>query len=367
VFTFYSAPTYTGIAPANAANNVPAAVTITGTNYYGTPIVKLKKAGEADIPATGVTLTGSTGISCTFNLTGAPLGTWYVEITNPDAQSVTSAGVFTVTLPTPTYTNIPSGSDSSASPDSIIVITGPMNVGTGTMVAIVSPSGTSLPGPVQVTGLTITPNVDIGGSLITVKPADLGDQTLLPGNPPAAYFEIVMLWVRSDAVREAEIRFTVPESWLAEHHIAPEEVAMMRYHDGVWAVLPTRFESRNGGTCSFIATTPGFSYFAVTRTTMAAAAETIAVQTAVPLATLADTVISVPSTPVSTQPATQNEKTTPPVIMATTTVPAPPSSSSPVLPTAVIVAGLIGILIGGFLVRRWWIRRQNPALFRDFD
>ena len=59
--------------------------------------------------------------------------------------------------------------------------------------------------------------------------------------------------------------------------------------------------------------------------------------------------------------------------VARQTVAAPPGTStapSGGIPLVSIVAGIAGIGIlagGGFMVRRWWIRRQNPALFRKYD
>ena len=56
------------------------------------------------------------------------------------------------------------------------------------------------------------------------------------------------------------------------------------------------------------------------------------------------------------------------------TVAAPPAASTgppwggiPVVPAVAALAGIGVIGGGGLLARRWWIRRQNPALFRKYD
>ena len=58
-------------------------------------------------------------------------------------------------------------------------------------------------------------------------------------------------------------------------------------------------------------------------------------------------------------------------LTTTTTTGAPVSySKSPEFPTLWIVfgvAGVTGIILIIVVVRRWWIRRQNPALFRKYD
>jgi PKD repeat protein len=50
--------------------------------------------------------------------------------------------------------------------------------------------------------------------------------------------------------------------------------------------------------------------------------------------------------------------------------PAPIADPMKGIPLPTIIIGIIGaivIIIGAVLVRRWWIRRQNPALFRKYD
>jgi len=41
-------------------------------------------------------------------------------------------------------------------------------------------------------------------------------------------------------------------------------------------------------------------------------------------------------------------------------------SGFPLMTAALIVAGCIGPIGGGWYIRRWWIRRQNPALFEEY-
>jgi len=57
-------------------------------------------------------------------------------------------------------------------------------------------------------------------------------------------------------------------------------------------------------------------------------------------------------------------------VTTTTTVPPVSYPESPEFPTLWIVfgvAGFAGIVLSIVFIRRWWIRRQNPALFRKYD
>jgi hypothetical protein len=44
-----------------------------------------------------------------------------------------------------------------------------------------------------------------------------------------------------------------------------------------------------------------------------------------------------------------------------------PSAPSPLLNIVLIIAAIGMLAGGGFIARRRWIRRQNPALFREYD
>jgi photosystem II stability/assembly factor-like uncharacterized protein len=92
-------PTVTSITPSTGAQGSDVEVTdLAGSGFYGTPTVKLRKTGQSDIIATGVTVESSTRITCTLPIpAGAATGAWDVVVKNPDNQQAALAGGFTVT------------------------------------------------------------------------------------------------------------------------------------------------------------------------------------------------------------------------------------------------------------------------------
>jgi hypothetical protein len=122
-----------------------------------------------------------------------------------------------------------------------------------------------------------------------------------------------------------------------------------------WTALPTTSPGTKNGIVSFSAETPGFSHFAIAGTPGSPAA------------------IAATETPTPRETPVQREVTRKPVTVQTTVAPVSGHPASPLLPspssliivTCVTAVGLLAA--GGFLLRRWWIRRQNPALFLDYD
>ncbi len=101
-----SAPTVTGISPASGAKDATVGVTITGTNFENGATAKLMRAGYPSITATGVSVSSSTSIGCTFGLSGADEGSWNVMVTNPGGQSDTKTGVFSIGQAPPIITGL---------------------------------------------------------------------------------------------------------------------------------------------------------------------------------------------------------------------------------------------------------------------
>jgi PKD repeat protein len=92
-------PQVTGITPGSGAAGTTVSITDLSGMYFdvgSTPTVKLQN-GASTITATSVSVLSSTRIQCTFSLTGAATGQWDVVVVNPDGQSGTGTGLFTVT------------------------------------------------------------------------------------------------------------------------------------------------------------------------------------------------------------------------------------------------------------------------------
>ena len=203
---------------------------------------------------------------------------------------------------------------------------GGYNVGGDSAVSTVTATGTGLNMLIVTGWVQSSPGTDI-------PPA--------PGTP---YQYIELTPARFEEITGANITFTVPAAWLAEQGFTPGGIVLYRYNGTAWEALPTWVVDDAGTTVTFGAASPGFSLFAISG---------IEQTTAVTTPTVAET-------------ATQT--TVQPTATETTVVPVGDAAPDFPLRTVALIAGGVLVLAGaGYFIRRWWIRRQNPALFRDYD
>ncbi|MCP4146334.1 MAG: hypothetical protein GY757_01165 [bacterium] len=93
-------PTITSITPNTGTNDGTVTIdNLAGTDFTAGATVHLAMTGQPDIATNWSNVASATRISCAFDLTGAVAGAWDVVVTNPDAQTGTLTGGFTVTEP----------------------------------------------------------------------------------------------------------------------------------------------------------------------------------------------------------------------------------------------------------------------------
>ncbi|MFA4824939.1 MAG: PKD domain-containing protein [Methanoregula sp.] len=216
-------------------------------------------------------------------------------------------------------------------------------------------------GDSAVTQVTIT-GTGISGAIVTgTVVSGPGQNTTPPTGNVYQYMDITP--ARYTTISEAIISFKVPVTWLTEHQLTPQNVIMYHLVEQTWVALPTTLVKVENGVAYYTAASPGFSRFAITGQA--------GVTSGTPLATLTPA----GQTYGELSPATATKTPTPVAVVVrsvttqTTAIPAV-SQPAPALPllTLAIIGGVVVVLVaGGFLIRRWWIRRQNPTLFRDYD
>jgi PGF-pre-PGF domain-containing protein len=245
---------------------------------------------------------------------------------------------------------IDSGGDSSNSGDDSstpftstpsVIQTETVNVGGGSAVARAEMTGTGLGKNLVITAM---------------------QQSSLPSTiaPPLTtvfqYLSITSSTI-TGAISKITFDFSVPQSWLTEHGFTTGDIVMMHYVDGQWQTLETQFMSEKSGKVYYRATTTGLSYFAIAYHKDG---------------TNMGTITPVPSTLVKGGPSVTDTPLPVSITSKVTQNVTPSMVTSPVkgTPLTIIIIGIVGaiaIIIGAFFVRRWWIRRQNPALFQDYD
>ena len=300
--------------------------------------------------------------------TYAAAGTYTISLT-------TSGGYGTDTFSRPGYISVTApGTPESSSGDSgritSFVVTSPGTAAGGTMTfGIGQPlSAGGVDYTYAITTVAIVPSETLGSTDLIVT--DAGATSHPPdGRTTAGIVAISPVTVNPSSISSGTITFAVSEIWLSAHSLTPANIVLMRFHDGVWAELPTTYQYEAGGAYYFTATTPGFSYFAITNRAGATVVNASAAVT-----TLPETIARTTSVLASSDPRQATfQKTGIPVAEQTTAVPAASqapagSSGSPVTIVALqIGAGCMVLAGAGWYIRRWWIRRQNPTLFKEYD
>jgi hypothetical protein len=270
-----------------------------------------------------------------------------VVVINPDGQEGVLPHGFRITAPAagaapappePAYNQYDTGSSTSdSSPSTIPLMTVTVNIG-----------GDSKAWQAIVTGTKLS-------ELIVTGPVRHDSGSNLTAPPGIVYQYISLVPARYSTISSAVINFTVPQSWLDENNIPPGSIVMYHQTANGWDALPTTLLYTKDGTVFFSAQSAGLSLFAIA---------------GIPVVTTPGPVTT-PGT-LSSQAQEQApvpvSKTHEPFTTQTTAPPAAaaqPAAPSPlmVIILLIAVAGVLGA--GGFFVRRWWIRRQNPALFED--
>jgi hypothetical protein len=182
----------------------------------------------------------------------------------------------------------------------------------------------------------------------------VGSNLTVPPGTVYQYFTLVP--ARYGSITKSTILFTVPQSWLDGNHISPGSIVLYHRTADSWEPLPTTVLPGKDGTASFSAQSAGFSLFAIAGTP----AEPAPLRTEAPP--------EVVSTPVLQQEPAATGKT--PAAVQTPVQPATapqPSAPSPLTGIVSVVASIGLFSAGGSRVRRWWICRQDPALFREYE
>jgi len=371
-FTYTSAPSVSSISPSSGPLAGGTSVAITGAGFTGATAAKF---GLTD--ATSYTVNSATSITATSPAGSA--GIVDITVTTSSGTSATGASDrFTYAADTPTPTPTPA-SGSPAGDDS-----GGKTAGAGASV-VVSPgapagqsmafhfnNGNDLKTSLQIIDVQVIPSRQVGETSLLVAPVTLGTAHQITTRPVAGYREIEPLGINPSAFSSGIISFRVTADWMAEHQVTPQQVVMLRDHDNVWSELATTFDHQDANFYYFTAITPGFSNFAVAVRNTAPVTTVPSVQTTVSVSTSVPNTVSVSSITAVQTPVPTTIRTTVPTTLKTTVVPAAASvpSGSSGFPVISIFAGTVAIVlvvVAVFVVRRWWIRRQNPALFRKYD
>ena len=103
-------PMTSSVSPASGATGSAVPVTITGSGFHPSVFVQLERAGQSPIEMSSPSVTGTTQISGSFDLTLKPTGAYSIRVINlDDSTTGTTANAFTVLGPAPVVSGVAPG------------------------------------------------------------------------------------------------------------------------------------------------------------------------------------------------------------------------------------------------------------------
>ncbi len=334
--------------PLTATAGVPFSLTLTAQDPFGntatgyTGIVHFTSSdGAATLPADSALPGGSASFTSTLRTPGARTLT-ATDIGNPAINGV-SAPITVILSPSPSPVN--GGFDNNPDSPETGFDNNPVN---NTLNLTTTTLTVNIGGDSSFRRATVT-GKGVSGLIVTAMRTAVPSTVPVPEGGVYEYADIVP--ARYVSISGVAIEFDIPRTWLESRNAGPDSIVLQRFNSTKWETLPTNVTGNSSGFVSYRANSPGFSLFAISIGKSPAA-----------------TGLS------STVPATQAQGTagegiraTTPPLAATSPVPAQTGQPSPVLPlTTIGLIGAILVVIFGvaIIARRWWIRRQNPALFK---
>ena len=252
-------PTVSSVSPGSGPVAGGTSVTITGIGFTG--VTNVTFGSTAVTSFTKVTTADDSQIIAIAPAGTA--GTVNVTVTNPYGTSaISTADQYTYTAAQNPAIN---SDDSPVSPSGsgAMVATAPGVAASETMTFVYNPpsnDGVWL----QVMQVQAVVSRQVGEISLLVEPVTLGDTNQVNGYPAVAgYRQIEPIGVNPNVFSSGVISFRVTSSWLADNQVTPDQLVMLRNHDGIWTQLSTTYVRQVGNYYYFTAVTPGFSYFAV--------------------------------------------------------------------------------------------------------
>jgi len=239
----------------------------TTTSYSLTLPSGYSASGDATSATISVGASSTTTLQWTITV-GSASGTVSFQLgsnTNAFFSSVTCSNCATTTIQTTTGGT--TGSVGSTSAGAILTKTFSSIVAGGTKTILSSDLTNTNSQFLEISFVVISRVTDVSFSLQgfggEAKPTDA--PAVDPGKV-YRYIKIDTTNLNGSNIQTATIEFQVEKSWLTQSNIDPSTVSLYRFSGGVWNKLTTTKTSEDANFVYYSATTPGFSYFAISGT-----------------------------------------------------------------------------------------------------